>query len=263
MSLSNSGMDENYGVSGGQAGDQTKQEWQIMTWYSYPWDCVLRHPNKEVRKLLAKISRVAANNNNIGYDQSNRLSYWNELQKVGYKPSKITTPCESDCSAGVAANIKAVGYRLGDAKLQAFPETAWTGVMRQYAIDAGFEVLTDGKYLTSPDYLKVGDILLNDLNHVAVNLDKGICNSKSVQAVPADYFEEMFSGTYSLKIAVELKASPGKDAVKIKKLKKHARVTNYGYYSKGGKTGKQVWYYVIDDTGAVGYVRKKYCKLLR
>jgi len=38
---------------------------------------------------------------------------------------------------------------------------------------AGFEVLTDSKYLTSNAYLMPGDILLNDNNHTATNIGIG------------------------------------------------------------------------------------------
>ena len=42
---------------------------------------------------------------------------------------------------------------------------------------AGFEVLTDSKYLTSDAYLLEGDITLNDNAHVAVNLTDGAKSS--------------------------------------------------------------------------------------
>ena len=38
---------------------------------------------------------------------------------------------------------------------------------------AGFEILTESKYLTSDAYLLNGDILLNDNAHTAVNLTDG------------------------------------------------------------------------------------------
>ena len=38
---------------------------------------------------------------------------------------------------------------------------------------AGFEILTDSKYLTSDVYLLAGDILLNDVYHTAINLTNG------------------------------------------------------------------------------------------
>lgn len=170
--ISNSGGDENGNISGGAAGDQTGNEWCIRTWYNRPWTCVLRYPNQEVRELIAELAIEAANNNKIGYDQSQRDTYWTQLQKVGYRPSKITTACEADCSAGVIANTKAVGYLLGISALKTIG-ASYTGNMRTAYKNAGFQVLTDSKYLTSADYLLPGDILLNDSHHTATNLGIG------------------------------------------------------------------------------------------
>ena len=110
--VSNSGGDERWGIRGGAAGDQTGHEWEIKNWYSYPWNCVLRYPKQQARDLIAELAIEAANNNNIGYDQGQRDTFWQQLQRVGYRPSKITTGCESDCSAGVIAIAKSVGYLL-------------------------------------------------------------------------------------------------------------------------------------------------------
>jgi len=170
--ISNSGGDENGGIHGGAAGDQTGNEWCIRSWYSRPWSCVLRHPNKEVRELIAELAIEAANNNKIGYDQYQRDTYWTQLQKVGYRPSKITIACEADCSAGVIANTKAAGYLLGISALKSIGAT-YTGNMRTAYKNAGFQVLTESKYLTSGDYLLPGDILLNDGAHTATNLGIG------------------------------------------------------------------------------------------
>lgn len=169
--ISNSGKDERGKYSGGVAGDQGG-EWTIRTWYNRPWNCVLRHPDANVRAKIAELSRKAALNNKIGYDQGQRNTYWTQLQKVGYDPSKITVACEADCSAGVIANVKAVGYLLGINALKSVNAT-YTGNMRAGFKNAGFTVLTASKYLTSDAYLLPGDILLNDSAHTAVNLDKG------------------------------------------------------------------------------------------
>ena len=45
--------------------------------------------------------------------------------------------------------------------------------MRQAFKNAGFEVLVSTKYLTTPDYLLPGDILLNDVHHTATNITIG------------------------------------------------------------------------------------------
>lgn len=171
--ISNSGHDENNKYSGGKAGDQTGTEWQMRTWYSRPWNCVLRHPDPNIRNLIAELAEEAAANDKIGYDQSQRTTFWDELTKVGYHPKNITNPCEADCSAGVAAIVKAVGYLTGDAKLKAVSQHVYTGNERSALRNAGFEVLTASKYLTSDACLVRGDILLNDNAHTAINCGNG------------------------------------------------------------------------------------------
>lgn len=173
--LSNSGVDERGQYAGGQAGDQGG-EWTICDWYQYSWGggwkCVLRYPDAKVRELIAELAIEAANNNKIGYDQDQRYTYWNQLQNSGYRPSKITVACEADCSAGVIANTKAAGYLLGVTALKNLNAT-YTGNMRSGFKAAGFQVLTDSKYLTSSAYLLPGDIILNDNYHTVTNLGIG------------------------------------------------------------------------------------------
>lgn len=181
--ISNSGYDENRKTKGGKAGDQTGHEWKIINWYNRPWNVVLRYPDKKVRQLIAEYGIQAANNNKIGYDQSDRYTYWAALQKAGYVPSKVTIACEADCSAGVIANIKAVGYTLGIKKLQTIG-ASYTGNMKAGFKAAGFEVLTDSKYLKDSSYLVPGDILLYEHHHTATNL----CIGSKVKYTP--YKEE-------------------------------------------------------------------------
>lgn len=175
--LSNSGHDELGCYSGGKAGDQSGGEWSIVDWYEYPWDggwhCILHHPNKLVRKMIAQLATEAANNDLIGYDQSQRYTFWQALEKAGYYPRQITTPCEGDCSAGVLAICKATGYLLNDEKLKTITIYGYTGTEKNILRNAGFEVRTDSKYLTSDDYLYAGDILLNELNHTCTCVTDG------------------------------------------------------------------------------------------
>lgn len=170
--ISNSGSDENGGYHSGAAGDQTGNEWCIRSWYNRPWGCVLRHPDANVRLKIAELACAAALNNKIGYDQYQRDTYWQQLQSVGFDPSKITVACESDCSAGVIANVKAVGHLMNLSALKNLTAT-YTGNMKNAFKNAGFTVLTESKYLTGYDYLLPGDILLNEEHHTATNLTKG------------------------------------------------------------------------------------------
>lgn len=173
MSISNCGHDENGRYSGGKAGDQTGTEYQVRSWYSVPWLCVLRHPDHKVGKQLAKIAKAAANNDNIGYDQGQRGTYYTQLKKANWKPKNIKVKCEADCSSSTAANVIAAGYRLGVEKLQNVNPNCTTSNLRAALKAVGFEVLTKSKYLTSDSYLIPGDVLLCDGHHVAINLTRG------------------------------------------------------------------------------------------
>lgn len=170
--ISNSGSDENGAYSGGQAGDQTGKEWRMRDWYNRPWTCVLRYPDQKVALKIAQLAIDAALNDHIGYDQSQNRTYLAQLKSVGWEPSKITVNCEADCSAGVCANVTAAGYLIGIKALQNHTGT-YTGNMRLALTKAGFQLLTDSKYLTSEDYLLPGDILLNDGHHTATNVTIG------------------------------------------------------------------------------------------
>lgn len=170
--ISNSGHDENNAYSGGKPGDQTGTEWALIPWYNRPWKCVLRHPDPKVRAKLAELAIKAAKNDKVGYCQAHRGTYWQHLKASNYDPSQITVACEGDCSAGVMANVKAVGYILGIEKLKNVSITS-TYYMRDILKNAGFQVLTDSKYLIGPDYLISGDILLNDGHHTATNVQDG------------------------------------------------------------------------------------------
>lgn len=171
--ISNCGHDERNKYTGGKAGDQTGEEWKITDWYNRPWNCVLRHPDAKIRAMIADKAEKAAKNDNVGYDMYQRYTFWVELQKVGYDPAKITTPCEADCSSGITAIVRSIGFEIGDKKLQNIPETTYTENMRANFEKAGFEVLTNTKYTKSQANLLRGDILLNHTKHCATNLTNG------------------------------------------------------------------------------------------
>lgn len=191
--ISNSGSDENGAYRGGQAGDQTGKEWRMRDWYNRPWTCVLRYPDQTAALMIAILGIDAALNDKIGYDQSQNRTYLAQLKAVNWQPSKITIACEADCSAGVCANVTAAGYLLGIAALKNHTGT-YTGNMRSALKKAGFQVLTDSKYLTGGDYLLPGDILLNDNHHTATNVTigkkvKGDWNPEAGSAAePAVYY---------------------------------------------------------------------------
>lgn len=166
----------------------------------------MRYPNQQVAQKIAELGCAAALNNNIGYDQNERTTYWNQLQKCGYDPSKISVLCEDDCSAGVCANVKAAGYIFGIQALKNIPITA-TFYMREIFRNAGFQVLTDSKYLTSNRYLLPGDILLQDNYHTCTNVTVGSAVRSSWNGSAAISTQSTTNSSVSKTSTIVLKAN--------------------------------------------------------
>lgn len=164
--VSNCGKDENGGISGGRAGDQTGKEYWLIPWYDYGQTQTARHPDAKVRETIARLARDAAENDRIGYDQSQRTSFWEQLKKSGYEPKAIRTACEADCSSSTAAIVKAAGHLLGDRKLQGVSEWMWTGNEREQLARAGFSIITAN--VLRPSTLMAGDIQFNDRYHTNI-----------------------------------------------------------------------------------------------
>jgi len=246
--ISNCGHDESWGYSGGRAGDQTAQEWEVTNWYSRPWNCVLRYPDARVRALHASMARAAALNNHIGYDQGQRDTFGAALKAAGDDPAAIRVDCETDCSKGVIDITKAIGRKLGLPALQNIGAT-YTGNMRAAYRAAGYTVLTEAKYLTSAAYLLAGDILLNDVHHVATNLDDGnmalplatgtVAASGTLSKV--EKYVGVISGAPAAGAAVRTWAGPGYPACSFSPLQDGRQV---GVCAEITGTDKEKWLYI-------------------
>ena len=262
--ISNSGHDENGKLSGGKAGDQTGGEWTIQKWYNRPWTVVLRFTDPEIRKLIAELATEAAKNDLIGYDQGDRYTFWQQLKASGYHPKNIKEACEADCSAGVAAIVKSVGYLLGRKELQDVSIYAYTGNLKQILAAAGAKPLTDKKHLESDVYLQIGDILLNEGHHVAINLTDGQ-NSKAWYPSPVT----MYDGLTVLE-DLAIRTGPGTDYATTGKIcKKGSKIfatekafnsTDYAWFrtEDGWISGRYLEGWIQEPNGLWWYVEKDY-----
>lgn len=161
------------GENGGRnnrPGDQTGKEVKISNWYSNGWNQVIRAKDPSLAEKMAKICETLCNNPCVGYDMNDRNTLHNELRKLNYDVSKLKTNCETDCSAfqtviAIAAGVKSLEYTSNapvcSTMAKAFGQTGM------------FEIITDNKYMVSPDYLKRGDILINTKKHTVMALDDG------------------------------------------------------------------------------------------
>lgn len=163
--VSNCGGDEHGHAMGGEAGDQTQREYRVKEWTDFGQDKIARHPDPVIQNLIARLAVQAADNDNIGYDQSERLTMWQQLQKVGYWPKDISKPCEADCSSSTAAIVKAVGYLVGDEKMQRCHEYMTTWTETAFLSSAGFQIHYGFK---EPSELLPGDIQYNTDHHTNI-----------------------------------------------------------------------------------------------
>ena len=244
--------DEKGGAHGGQAGDQTGRETRVQDWYASGWTVVLRPKSPDVAEKMATACETLCNSNLVGYDQWERNTLWDELEKVNWDPKKLVTKCETDCSAFMSACAKVAGVdiprvALGGGKYNS-PVT-WT--MRQaFSSTGAFEVLTDKKYLTGTQYLKRGDVLVKEPQsggHTAMVLGDGSSESgstwtpiatitKEAKATEvARYFDGNVAGLYECTAyALFVRDGAGINKKLMTTITKGTKVRCYGYYNLAG-----------------------------
>ena len=169
IKIGHASADERRKASGGKAGDQTGGEVCVRTWYSSPWDCVLRPKSPEVAEASARAMEAACTNPHIGYDQSARNTLYNYALAAKFDLAAIEDNCECDCSSLVHVCVIAAGVPL---TYSVNGHTTWT-IAAALVGSGAYEKLTEDKYLASDAFLKRGDILLNTDAHVAMALENG------------------------------------------------------------------------------------------
>lgn len=170
--------DERGKANSGKAGDQksgkevSKQAWYL---HSKGWR-VLRAKDSAKAAKLAKAMKAACDNNKIGYDQYQRNTLYNHAKKVGFDVSKVTTACETDCSALVRVCCAYAGISVGD---------FYTANLAAKLLATGeFVELTASKYTTKSAFLRAGDVLVTkSKGHVVIVLNDGDKAEKNVPAV--------------------------------------------------------------------------------
>lgn len=170
--IGHASIDERGKASGGQAGDQTGKEVCIRTWYvsGNGWDTLLRPKTTALAEKMATICEWICNSNLVGYDQGERNTLYNELEKLNWNYKKLTTKCETDCSALMGTCAKAAGSNVQ----RVYGNCCYTGNQKNLFLASGdFIALTDSKYLTSDQYVKRGDVLLRTSGHTAMVLSNG------------------------------------------------------------------------------------------
>lgn len=167
--IGHASVDENGRANSGTAGDQNGKEVLIRSWYSKPWNVLLRPVRADLAEKSAAACEVACANTNIGYDQYGRNTLHTKAKAVGFDLGKIVDPCECDCSS-----LMHVCAMAGGANLTYGSNGHTTRTMvKEFVASGDYVKLTGSEYLTSSRLLKRGDILVKEGSHTVMVLDNG------------------------------------------------------------------------------------------
>lgn len=160
-------IDENGKTHGGKAGDQNGKEVSTQAWYRHKkgWR-VLRCNDADKAEKIARAMQAACDNANIGYDQYQRDTLYNLAKAVDFDPTRVKTPCETDCSALVRVCLAYAGITVKNFRT---PNEA------SILLRSGeFIELKESRYTDQSSYLRRGDILVTRTQgHTVVVLSNG------------------------------------------------------------------------------------------
>ena len=145
-------IDENGRAHGGRAGNQTGRELRKQPWYRHGkgWRVFRARSATAAAKIAASMSAAIANRH-IGYDQYQRNTLYAAAEPFGFDVSRVTTDCETDCSALVRVCCAYAGITGLPAGFRTSNEPA--NLLKTGA----FVELTGEKYTGQSAWLKAGD----------------------------------------------------------------------------------------------------------
>lgn len=239
----------------GTAGDTTKKEVCERKWYNKPWDYIAIYPDAGVRERMALAVEAGCANDKIGYSQSGRNTLNARAKEVSYDLSKITTACNTDCSAYM--NVCAVASGSPDVT---YGSNGWTtSNMKSKLQAAGYKIVTDPVLVSDAKYCVRGAIYVKASAHTACGLDNGTEYAKTLAAAQvADAGEVKENKTYvgkGIGIATSL------STMNIRKETSTASYT-YGVIKPGAKVevlqvlndaAGKTWYKIVWTWAEEGY----------
>lgn len=220
-------IDENGKAKGGKAGDQTSKEVSTQDWYKHNkgWR-VFRAKDPDKANMIAQDMEWACANKHIGYDQGQRLTLYNTAKEVGFNCKKVTTNCETDCSALVRVCCAYAGITLPNFRTPTEPKAL---------LNSGEFIEMEGsKYTDSSNYLKRGDILVTKTQgHTVVVLNDG--KDADPSPIPSEYNHVKVTGG-----SVNVRTAPNKEDGKILGVVHRNDILEYQ-----GVTSDNNWYLII------------------
>lgn len=170
VKIGHASIDENGKASGGKAGDSTGKEVCTRQWYSKPWQYYLECTDNRIANIAATYMEQICNNDNVGYDQAERLTLYNQL-KVHKDVSKLT-PCECDCSSLVACCYIMAGLNIN-------PSCTTRNIKSTLLSTGKFISYSDSEHIINDKKAKRGGIFLKEGSHVVMALENGASANNS------------------------------------------------------------------------------------
>ena len=127
------------GAKNNTAGDGNGKEVCIRNYYNSTWEYILRCKDSRKAEIMASACEKGCENSAIGYDQNGRNTLRVQAKAANWDLSKITTPCECDCSSFMTVCAECAGinvpYNNGNAPTTSTMRTAFksTGMFDVFA----------------------------------------------------------------------------------------------------------------------------------
>lgn len=180
IKIGHASISEN-GTISGAAGDQTGKEVCTRKWYKHSKGWVtLRCKLDGMAEYIAEAMEKACANDDIGYDQYQNGTLWENIKTKGYDPAKTTKKVETDCARLVRVCVQYAVEKMG---LDLVVPDFYTGSEANTLVKIGmFEKLTDAKYNTQDKHLRRGDIQVTKTKgHTWIILENGANAAESVK----------------------------------------------------------------------------------
>lgn len=222
-------IDENGKIKGGKAGDNNGREVSTQKYYNSSNGWVgLRAKNPNTAAKLAEAMLESCNNNNIGYDQNQRLGVIKMLHKYG-SLAEIKEKTEADCSSLVrACVIQATGIDPGNFNTSTEKKMLLaTGLFEEVVINKALDCMT-------------GDILVTKTKGHTVIVTKGAADI---------FFEPKVShGTVTASV-LHVRKGPSTNYAHVRYLHKGDKVTIFAKIDGWAKIG-------TDEYASMKYIKE-------
>jgi hypothetical protein len=240
--------DENKQSKGGQAGDQTGREIFEQDWYDRDggWDVMLECTDHEMAQAAAATAIEIADDDSIGYDQSQRWTGADAIQAAGEVAGAVDS--EFDCSSLVDT-----AYMLNGLEI----ERGYTGNMERRYLATGLFVAHRGsEYTKSSDRAPVGSIYLTAGKHTVIVV-KSDAEPNDIAPRPEDEADEIEPPYVEVIGSVNVRVKAGKENERLTTAHDGDKLRHIGTDAATG------WYEVMTAKGA-GFItnKPKYTKLV-